>query len=543
MNGEYTILLVDDSESDRVSYVRYLQSEQSYCTIEAETLEEGLELWRSHKPDIVLLDMNLPDGDGLEFLEAITTDNLINKLPVIMLTGERDERIAVQAMKLGAADYLVKGDVTAVSLLTCIAQVQENNLLFQQLRRSQQQQTIIASIALDIHRSHTFDDVSNTIVQEIRNFLVADRVSIYRFNPDMSGTIVAEAVVPPWESCLNAQIEDTCFRENLGGEYRKGKVFAAHDIYEANLTQCHLQLLERFQVRANLVVPILPNGTDTLWGLLIVHQCSAPRQWNEEDIQLLHQLSIHLAIALQQAELYQNLESLNCSLEEKVEERTQEIQLQSQMLEQIHDAVISTTLDGTILTWNIGSERLYGYESNEAIGQNISMLYLKEDLPLLQSSVLIPLLEKGTHEVELRIQTKLGNILYISLRLSLVRDEMGNPIRVIGCSNNISDRKQAELDLRKSESRFRQLFESDVVGTLSANFQGQITDANDLFLDMLGYTREELESGLIRWDEITPPEYAATDVKGHWFSLIVGLKTLPDKGLTENTKLKEFFPS
>jgi CheY-like chemotaxis protein len=101
MNGKYTILLVDDSESDRVSYVRYLQSEQSYCITEAETLEEGLELWRSQQPDIVLLDMNVPDGDGLEFLEAITTDNLINKLPVIMLTGERDERIAVQAMNWG----------------------------------------------------------------------------------------------------------------------------------------------------------------------------------------------------------------------------------------------------------------------------------------------------------------------------------------------------------------------------------------------------------------------------------------------------------
>jgi PAS domain S-box-containing protein len=119
------------------------------------------------------------------------------------------------------------------------------------------------------------------------------------------------------------------------------------------------------------------------------------------------------------------------------------------MLEQINDAVISTTPDGTILTWNIGSERLYGYESNEAIGQNISMLYLDEDLPLLQSSVLIPLFEKGTHEVELRIQTKSGNILYISLRLSLVRDALGNPIRVIGCSNNISDRKRAEQELQQ----------------------------------------------------------------------------------------------
>ncbi|WP_027254960.1 PAS domain S-box protein [Planktothrix agardhii] len=507
------ILIVDDAESDRVSYVRYLQSdsERSYRIIEAETLEEGLQLWRSQQPDVVLLDINLPDGDGLEFLEEIGTERLINRLPVIMLTGMGDERIAVRAMKLGATDYLVKGDVTAVSLLTCIAQVQENNLLIQQLRRSQLQQTVIASMALHIRSSHTFEDVSNTIVQEIRSFLVADRVIIYRFNPDMSGEIVAESVISPWDSSLNAQIEDTCFQGNLGGEYQKGKVFAAHDIYEANLTECHIQLLERFQVKANLVAPILLNGMNTLWGLLIVHQCDAPRQWHEEDIQLLQQLSIHLAISLYQAELYQNLESLNASLEEKVQERTQEIQLQAQMLEQINDAVISTAMDGTILTWNIGSEKLYGYESHEAIGQNISMLYLTEDLPLLQSSVLIPLLEKGTHEVELRNRTKSGNTIDISLRLSLVRDEMENPIRVIGCSNDISDRKQAELELRRSEGRFRQLFESDVVGTLSADLQGQITDANDLFLDMLGYTRQELESGLIRWNEITPPEYVAAD--------------------------------
>lgn len=219
------ILIVDDAESDRVSYVRYLQSdsERPYCIIEAETLEEGLELWRSQQPDVVLLDINLPDGDGLEFLEEIGIESPTNKLPVIMLTGEGDERIAVRAMKLGAMDYVVKGDVTAKSLLTFIAQVHENNLLLKQLRRSQLQQTVIASMALHIRRSHTFEDVSNTIVQEIRSFLVADRVIIYRFNPDMSGEIVAESVISPWDSSLNAQIEDTCFQGNLGGNIKRVK--------------------------------------------------------------------------------------------------------------------------------------------------------------------------------------------------------------------------------------------------------------------------------------------------------------------------------
>ncbi len=443
------ILIVDDSESDRFSFVRYLQSdkEHSYQIIEVETLEEGLEQWRSQQPDVVLLDINLPDGDGLEFLEEIGTDQAINKLPVIMLTGQGDERIAVRAMKLGAADYLVKKDITALLLLTAIRQVQENDLLFQQLRRSQQQQTIIASMALHICRSLNFEEVANQIVQEIRRFLEADRTIIYRFNPDMSGVIVAEAITPPWLPCLNAQVEDTCFQENLGGEYQQGKIFAAADIYAANLTECHIELLERFQVRANLVVPILLNGNNTLWGLLIAHQCSAPRQWHEEDIQLLHQLSVHLAIALQQAELYQNLETTNNLLEEKVRERTKKIQLQSQVLEEIHDGVVTTDSNGMILSWNRGSEKLYGYTEAEVLGRNIGFMY--EDAENLQSEVLVPVFKTGKHTAEVIVISKSGKRIYVSLHLSVVKDEQGNITHLIGCANDITERKRAEQELQQ----------------------------------------------------------------------------------------------
>ncbi|MFN9837091.1 MAG: PAS domain S-box protein [Pseudanabaena sp.] len=504
------VLIVDDSESDRVSYLRYLQSdsERSYRIIEAETLEEGLELWRSQHPDVVLLDINLPDGDGLEFLEAIGNEQLINKLPVIMLTGSGDERIAVRAMKLGAADYLVKGDVTAVSLLTCIAQVQENSLLIQQLLRSQKQQTVIASMALHIRRAHTFEAVSNTIVQEIRSFLVADRAIIYRFNPDMSGKIVAEAVISPWESCLSAQIEDTCFQENLGGEYQRGKVFAANDIYEANLTECHIQLLERFQVSANLVAPILLNGMNTLWGLLIVHQCDAPRQWQEEDIQLLHQLSIHLAISLYQAELYQNLESLNSSLEEKVQERTKKLQLQSQVLEEIHDGVVTTDLNGTILSWNLGAEKLYGYTEAEVLGRNVAFMY--EDAEALGAEVIVPLLDKGSHATEVVIFSKSGKRIYISLRLSVVKDEQGNITHLIGCANDISDRKRAEQELQQLNQELETkvlertqelaqvnslqlaILESANYAIISTDLDGIIQTCNHSVERMLGYSASEL---------------------------------------------------
>ena len=87
--NERSILIVDDSESDRVAYVRYLRAEKnfSYQIIETETLEAGLESWERNRPDLVLLDINLPDGNGLDFLEAIAQTYPAPKLPVIVMTS------------------------------------------------------------------------------------------------------------------------------------------------------------------------------------------------------------------------------------------------------------------------------------------------------------------------------------------------------------------------------------------------------------------------------------------------------------------------
>jgi signal transduction histidine kinase/DNA-binding response OmpR family regulator len=135
------ILIVDDSVCDRRTYVRYLESEvdHSYEIVEAETLEDGLELWRSQRPDIVLLDVKLPDGDGLEFLEALSEEYPDQRLPVIVLTGQGDEPTAVRAMKLGASDYLVKRDVTAISLSISINLVRDHIALTAKLTKSIQQ--------------------------------------------------------------------------------------------------------------------------------------------------------------------------------------------------------------------------------------------------------------------------------------------------------------------------------------------------------------------------------------------------------------------
>jgi PAS domain S-box-containing protein len=113
----YTLLIVEDFPADRDLYRRALLDDSScnYRSIEVESAAEGLEVCRTQQIDVILLDYGLPDADGLEFLTALSDlTNLTNSHfpPVVMLTGQGNESVAVRAIKLGAEDYLVKGDLT-----------------------------------------------------------------------------------------------------------------------------------------------------------------------------------------------------------------------------------------------------------------------------------------------------------------------------------------------------------------------------------------------------------------------------------------------
>ena len=104
------ILIVEDDTVDRMACRRALALDQNYEFVisEAETGREGLQLAHAQKPDCVLLDYHLPDLNGLEFLAELRNDLGEIPVPVMMLTGADNASVAVEAMKLGAKDYLVK---------------------------------------------------------------------------------------------------------------------------------------------------------------------------------------------------------------------------------------------------------------------------------------------------------------------------------------------------------------------------------------------------------------------------------------------------
>ncbi len=145
----------------------------------------------------------------------------------------------------------------------------------------------------------------------------------------------------------------------------------------------------------------------------------------------------------------QELQSYRCKLEEMVRERTRKLQLQAQIINQIHDSVVSTDLDGIVTSWNKGAESLFGYSENEVMGKPISFLYPEEEQEHLRQQVIAPLKEKGAHETEVIMHRKDGSDFQAILSLSMLHDEKGSPAGMIGYSLDISARKNAEAALLK----------------------------------------------------------------------------------------------
>jgi methyl-accepting chemotaxis protein PixJ len=177
--------------------------------------------------------------------------------------------------------------------------------LFSQRENDARKSQIISNFTLQLRQSLQRKDILNTAVELVRYALNLDRSIIFELNSERNGKITAESVETGKLSIIGEKIEDCCIKD---AGYEEGRITAFADIYQAGLTECHIQMLESLQVRANLVVPILIDGR--LFGLLIAHQCQAPRAWQPEEISLFNQLATQLALALNQALLIEQREAV-----------------------------------------------------------------------------------------------------------------------------------------------------------------------------------------------------------------------------------------
>lgn len=161
---------------------------------------------------------------------------------------------------------------------------------------------LLSNFIFQLRQSLDRGTIFNTAVELIRQSLNLDRAIVFQLDANFQGKIIAESVVSSELSILGAEINDTCIAD---AGYQNGRTVAIPDVYQAELTDCHLKMLERFQVRANIIVPITVDGR--LLGLLIGHQCDRDRRWLPEEISLFKQLATQLALAIEQSQLVEQL--------------------------------------------------------------------------------------------------------------------------------------------------------------------------------------------------------------------------------------------
>ena len=189
---------------------------------------------------------------------------------------------------------------------------------------------VFTEIFKQLRSIKTESDILQAGVEIVKQSLNCDRVVVYSLQDDSYCKIVAEAVTPGYTQTLDMIIRDSCFEQGYIEKYRKGRVRAINDVYKSGMNPCHIKNLEKIEVKSNLVVPIV-RSDNSLYGLLVMHQCSRERQWQQTEIAFVLEVSAWIVEQLKQRQAHSDLQS-------KLEKIEQVQQFITSIIQEIHGA-------------------------------------------------------------------------------------------------------------------------------------------------------------------------------------------------------------
>jgi PAS domain S-box-containing protein len=396
------------------------------------------------------------------------------------------------------------------------------------LRQQTQRENLVNQIAQHIRESLNLEKVLITTVADVKEFLGADRVLIYQIWEDGTGSAITETVSPEYPTILGQTFPEEVFPIEYHQAYTLGKTRNITNIDQENVEECLADFVKQFGVKAKLVVPILQQIRENneiieqqepyLWGLLIAHQCSEPRQWQTWEVELMKQLANQVAIAIQQSELHQQLQQLNNELENRVQQRTVELAITNQSLrEEIAErqrteaalrhtnytlqslieasprAIFTLDLEDKVKIWNPASVKIFGWQETEVIDKInpiISELEVSQ-YKIIKNSILQGITPPS---LELRRPKKDGSLIDIVFSTAPLYDSEENVSGIVVVVADITEQKRQAEEIH--------LLQSVVVNTNDAIVITEsepidepgprIIYVNEAFCRMTGYRPEEV---------------------------------------------------
>ncbi|MFN6462356.1 MAG: PAS domain S-box protein [Nostoc sp. DedVER02] len=293
-----------------------------------------------------------------------------------------------------------------------------------QTERSQ----LLMAVSTRIRASLSLAEILNATVSEVRQFLGCDRVSIYHFLENGQFQVVAESLAAGQRSFVSEEIYDPCFAPDWADRYGQGRVRVVADIYTAGMTPCHVELLERLQIRAKVLVPAIVNNQ--FWGLVSASESAVPRDWQPAEVTFLEQLAIQVAIAIQHSETAT-----------RFQQQGQEL---IALLDRSPDVIFRLDRDLHYLYLNAAVEVELGYTPEALIGQpllaaTLAPEHLAEWQTLTQQVAATR--QEQTIEYQLRLQSR---SIWFQTRVVPEYNMDGTVTSFLCVARNITQKKQAE---------------------------------------------------------------------------------------------------
>jgi PAS domain S-box-containing protein len=403
-----------------------------------------------------------------------------------------------------------------VRVVGTVEDITDRKVLEASLRSQAERERLLATITQRIRQSLDLEEILATTVRAVQETLKADRALIFKLDAGGSGQIIQQAAKAEYLVTNQIRWEDERFSPEIYEHYRRGQPRIVPNVAADGRAEYLADSMHQAGVKSKVVAPIVQGARNSpsVWGLLIVHACSHYRQWQDSEIDLLQRLSNQLAIAIDQASLFQQLQS------ELAERKQAELALQES---ETRFAEIAQTLNQVSYVISVPSakylyispsyERLWGYSCESLYRDRKSWLdkIHPEDLDYVLEG-LTQLLEGAQKRLQYRIFAANGEIRWIESESLIVRDEDGNPLRIVGIADDITNRKQLEQALQENEELFRRAFDDAPIGISLISPEGRYLRVNKGYCDLLGYSQEELLQ--MHFQDLTHPDDLEVDVAG-----------------------------
>ncbi|MEJ2559815.1 MAG: ATP-binding protein [Anaerolineae bacterium] len=326
------VLVVEDSPELTSFLVNTLLPHYGYRSVSATTGAQALHIINQQHPDVVLMDIELPDVNGLDLVERLRQQGI--KTPVIVTTAFGSEETAVRAFRLGVRDYLIK-PYTADQVAAAIEDAlylsrleEEKERLTQQLQRRVQELTVLERIGRSVAAVLDLDTLLNRVVEASVFITQADEGFLLLLDPETNEPYLraAKNLEEDQVRLLHLKVKDNLLRQVL----RTGLPLSLGNVEDAS---SNLKVATGYSVQSLLYVPLV--AQDKVVGVLSVDNRTTPRTFSQNDVERLSALANYAVIALQNAWLHESLKAHAAQVEATYVELKELSQIKTQFVQDI----------------------------------------------------------------------------------------------------------------------------------------------------------------------------------------------------------------